>query len=44
VLEVAEGEVEPLKKLVCAEMAGAASLRVPLEVEAGHGRTWDAAH
>ncbi len=44
VLEVAEGETEALGALVRREMAGAAALRVPLEVEVGHGRTWDEAH
>jgi DNA polymerase-1 len=45
VLEVAPGEKDALEALVRREMAGAASLSVPLEVSVGFGRTWDdAAH
>ncbi|MGJ7442945.1 DNA polymerase I [Aquipuribacter sp. MA13-6] len=45
VLEVAPGELEQVKELVVAEMAGAAQLSVPLEVSVGVGRSWfDAAH
>jgi DNA polymerase-1 len=44
VLEVAEGAVAPAEALLRREMAGAASLKVPLEVEAGHGRSWAEAH
>jgi DNA polymerase-1 len=45
VLEVAPGESEEVKDLVRAEMAGAASLSVPLDVSVGEGRTWaEAAH
>ncbi len=44
VLEVAERDVEPVEALVRREMASAASLGVPLEVEVGHGRSWADAH
>jgi DNA polymerase-1 len=44
VLEVDEGEVEPVEALVRREMEGAATLKVPLEVEVGHGRSWAEAH
>jgi DNA polymerase-1 len=44
VLEAAEAEVEPVEALVRREMIGAAQLRVPLEVEVGHGRSWADAH
>jgi DNA polymerase-1 len=44
VLEVDEGAVEPLAALVRRAMEGAAELRVPLEVEVGHGRSWAEAH
>jgi DNA polymerase-1 len=44
-IEVAPGEYDTVRDLVCAAMAGAASLRVPLDVSVGTGRTWDeAAH
>jgi DNA polymerase I len=44
-VEVAPGEYDAAHDLVCAAMAGAASLRVPLDVSVGTGRTWDeAAH
>ncbi|MGY1603773.1 DNA polymerase I [Geodermatophilus sp. SYSU D00815] len=43
VLEVAPGEREKLEELVRREMAGAASLSVPLEVSVGFGASWDAA-
>jgi DNA polymerase I len=44
-VEVAPGEYDAARDLVCAAMAGAASLRVPLDVSVGTGRTWDeAAH
>ena len=43
VLEVAPGERESLETLVRREMAGAASLTVPLEVSVGSGPSWDAA-
>ncbi|MFD1203059.1 DNA polymerase I [Leucobacter albus] len=41
--EVAEGEQEQLQQIVLADMAGAAELRVPLEVQFGHGPNWNAA-
>ncbi|MFA1548130.1 DNA polymerase I [Actinomadura chokoriensis] len=45
VLEVAPGELDELKTLVSAQMAGAYELRAPLSVSMGTGRTWqDAAH
>jgi DNA polymerase-1 len=44
-IEVAPGEYDMVRDLVCAAMAGAVSLRVPLDVSVGTGRTWDeAAH
>jgi DNA polymerase I len=44
-IEVAPGEYEAARDLVCAAMAGAASLRVPLDVSVGTGRSWaEAAH
>ena len=44
-VEVAPGEYDRVRDLVCAAMAGAAELRVPLDVSVGTGRTWDeAAH
>ncbi|TMQ93448.1 DNA polymerase I [Actinomadura soli] len=45
VFEVAQGELDDLKTLVSAEMAGAYDLRAPLSVSMGTGQTWqDAAH
>ncbi|MBT2209900.1 MULTISPECIES: DNA polymerase I [Actinomadura] len=45
VFEVAPGELDALKDLVSARMAGAYELRAPLGVSMGTGRTWqDAAH
>jgi DNA polymerase-1 len=45
IFEAAPGEVDALTTLVCDEMAAAASLRVPLEVSTGTGRSWaEAAH
>ena len=41
--EVAEGEQEQLQEIVHADMSGAAQLRVPLEVQFGHGPNWNAA-
>ncbi len=38
--EVAPGDVEPLAEIVREEMIAVASLRVPLKVEIGTGRTW----
>ncbi|GAA2847368.1 DNA polymerase I [Streptosporangium fragile] len=45
VFEVAAGELETLRELVVGRMNAAYSLRVPLEVSVGVGRTWeDAGH
>jgi DNA polymerase-1 len=44
VLEVAEREVEPVEALLRREMAAAATLAVPLDVEVGSGRSWAEAH
>ena len=45
IFEAAPGELDPLTSLVKAEMGGATSLRVPLEVSTGTGRSWaEAAH
>lgn len=41
--EVAEGEWDQLESLVREEMAGAATLDVPLEVQVGGGHNWNAA-
>ncbi|MBK0419157.1 DNA polymerase I [Leucobacter sp. CSA1] len=41
--EVSEGEWDRLETIVREEMAGAASLSVPLEVQVGHGPNWNAA-
>ncbi len=44
-IEVAPGEYDAARDLVCAAMRGAASLRVPLDVSVGTGRSWaEAAH
>ena len=45
IFEVAEGELEALTALVTTEMGAATSLRVPLAVSIGTGRSWaEAAH
>ncbi|WP_345702784.1 DNA polymerase I [Pseudonocardia eucalypti] len=45
VLEVAEGERDAVRELVCDQMGAAHELSVPLEVSVGFGRSWDdAAH
>ncbi len=44
VLEVAEDGVEPVQQILRREMAAAASLAVPLEIEVGSGRSWAEAH
>jgi DNA polymerase-1 len=44
VLEVPEDELNAVRDGVCALMSGAAELKVPLVVDAGHGADWDAAH
>jgi DNA polymerase-1 len=41
---VPEPEVAQVEALLRREMMAAASLDVPLEVEAGHGRSWADAH
>ena len=41
--EVAEGEWDTLETIVREEMAGAADLSVPLEVQVGRGSNWNAA-
>ncbi|MHA3684453.1 DNA polymerase I [Leucobacter sp. HY1908] len=41
--EVAAGEWDTLELIVREEMAGAAELAVPLEVQVGHGVNWNAA-
>jgi DNA polymerase-1 len=43
VLEIAPGEQEQVSALVAAEMGGAYSLSVPMEVSIGVGRDWNAA-
>jgi DNA polymerase I len=43
VLEVADGEREPVEALVREHMGDAYPLDVPLEVSVGYGRSWDAA-
>jgi DNA polymerase-1 len=40
VLEVAEGEVEAVAKIVREEMEGVAELAVPLVVDVGWGKSW----
>ena len=44
VLEVAEDALDKVSTEVCEHMSGAASLDVPLLVEAGTGQNWDEAH
>jgi DNA polymerase-1 len=44
VVEAPEREAEAVATLLREEMAGAAALEVPLEVEVGSGRTWAEAH
>lgn len=44
VLEVPEGEVEPVIALLKEEMAKAATLAIPLIVDVGVGNNWDEAH
>jgi DNA polymerase-1 len=44
VFEVPEAEVERTESLVRDVMEGVATLRVPLAVEVGHGRSWAEAH
>ncbi len=44
VLDVPEDELTEVQRLVRDAMAGAAEMKVPLDVSMGHGRTWLAAH
>ena len=44
VFEVAADEAEAMKREICARMAQAAELAVPLVVAAGVGENWDEAH
>ncbi|HET7824172.1 MAG TPA: DNA polymerase I [Anaeromyxobacter sp.] len=44
VLEVGEKDLAAVEALVRREMAAAAALKVPLDVEVGHGRSWAEAH
>ncbi len=44
VLEAAEGNAGALEGILRREMAAAAALAVPLDVEVGHGRSWAEAH
>ncbi|WP_039915905.1 DNA polymerase I [Cellvibrio mixtus] len=44
VLEVAEAQVDKVREGLIARMSSAASLKVPLLVEAGVGNNWDEAH
>jgi len=43
VFEVAAGELDELTAIVTDRMGNAADLRVPLDVQLGHGENWDAA-
>lgn len=43
IFEVAPGEWDALEAIVRTRMAGAADLRVPLDVQIGRGANWDAA-
>src|SRR5438105_83572 len=44
IFEVAEGEIETVRKLVVAEMEQVVTLAVPLRVDVGVGRNWREAH
>jgi DNA polymerase I len=44
VFEVAEGDIEAVRRTVIDTMSAAADLKVPLLVDAGVGPHWDAAH
>jgi DNA polymerase-1 len=44
VFEVRQGQEEHWAKILQQDMEQAAELRVPLEVEWGHGRSWAQAH
>ena len=43
-LEVPEDQLEDIRQAIVSEMEAVAELAVPLKVETGHGRSWDAAH
>ena len=43
-LEVPEDQLEDIRHAIVSEMEAVAELAVPLKVETGHGRSWDAAH
>jgi DNA polymerase-1 len=43
VFEVSEGELDVLTAIVTDRMSHAAELSVPLDVQVGTGRNWDAA-
>jgi DNA polymerase-1 len=43
ILEVKQAELDEVTEIVRARMAGAAELRVPLDVQIGLGANWDAA-
>lgn len=44
VFEVPDGDLEPVKETVRQEMEGVFPLAVPLKVDMGWGKDWDAAH
>jgi DNA polymerase-1 len=44
ILEVAEDFLEEATRQVRTLMEAAATLKVPLRVEVGHGQNWDQAH
>ncbi|WP_302183835.1 DNA polymerase I [Rothia santali] len=45
IVEVAPGELERAQEILVEQMGGAVDLTVPMEVQVGHGRSWnDAAH
>jgi len=44
VLEVHEDDVDAVERELRDRMTAAAELRVPLKVDVGRGRHWDAAH
>ena len=44
VFEVANGQLDELRAGVIERMSGAAKLDVPLDVDAGDGPNWEAAH
>jgi DNA polymerase-1 len=44
IFETVESELDSLRKMVIAEMSGAANLDVPLKVDWGTGKNWLEAH